>query len=96
MEETGLRGRINKDYYDVKNRPKTPRHLKKKTKEKAVNGEKKEPIITPKEKQNQLNDSKSKNTKNKDIEYRLFVCPNCDKSYKTKKGCIKHVRGCIG
>jgi hypothetical protein len=26
---------------------------------------------------------------------KLFVCPNCDKSYKTKKGCIKHVRFCI-
>ena len=95
-DKSDLRCRIRDDYDDRKNpdlnqpttnnitqRPKTPCARKKKLtveiKEKEV--KKTQPVKVENPGPSQVN--------------RVFICPKCDKSYKSRRGVLKHVPGCL-
>ena len=71
----------------IANRPKTPRRVNKSKRTVSIA---KQPIVIP-----DNNDKKIKNGgKKKTPSKGLYICHVCEKTYKTKRGILKHIKKC--
>lgn len=72
----------------IANRPKTPRRVNKSKRTVSIA---KLPVVIP-----DSNDNKTKVSGKKKIPSKgLYICHLCEKTYKTKKGVLRHMKKCI-
>jgi len=96
-EDNVLRGLVKMSFEEKKkiskkiaNRPKTPRRINKSKQTVSIA---KQPVIIP-----DIKDVKEKKTKSsgkkKTPSKGLYICHLCEKTYKTKRGILKHIKKC--
>tara|TARA_A100001015_G_C14996280_1_gene716355 strand:- start:1147 stop:1470 length:324 start_codon:yes stop_codon:yes gene_type:complete len=99
-EDNILRGLVKMSFEERKeiskkiaNRPKTPRRINKSKRTVSIA---KQPVVIPdtKEDMKDVSVRKKKSGKKKTPNKGLYICHLCEKTYKTKKGVIKHIKKC--
>ena len=71
----------------IANRPKTPRRINKSKRTVSIA---KQPVVID------SNDNKTKVSGKKKVPNKgLYICHLCEKTYKTKKGILRHMKKCI-